>query len=128
MAFNSILVISYGRSGSTLLQGILNSIKGNLIRGENNNFCYSMYRAYKAISATKKHEGQLPTSPWFGSESLFISQVKAIMYYRYLVGNKTDILCYDFKEIRYTSLHIGNDLEDYLFFFKASVPKCCIHI
>lgn len=36
--FGSILVITYGRSGSTLLQGILNSIDGILIRGENHNF------------------------------------------------------------------------------------------
>ena len=34
LKFDYIFIISYGRSGSTLLQGVLNSIDGVLIRGE----------------------------------------------------------------------------------------------
>jgi hypothetical protein len=33
--FPNIFVVTYGRSGSTLLQGVLNGIPGFLIRGEN---------------------------------------------------------------------------------------------
>lgn len=47
--FGSVLIITYGRSGSTLLQGILNSIPGYLIRGENENLMAHFYNAYKII-------------------------------------------------------------------------------
>jgi hypothetical protein len=30
-----VFIVTYGRSGSTLLQGVLNSIPGYLVRGEN---------------------------------------------------------------------------------------------
>ena len=49
MKFDSVLIVTYGRSGSTLLQGILNSIEGCLIRGENDNFCFALYQAHQSI-------------------------------------------------------------------------------
>ena len=52
--FDVILIITYGRSGSTLLQGILNSISGVLVRGENANMCYHVFYAYQAILEAKK--------------------------------------------------------------------------
>lgn len=39
MKFNHILIITYGRSGSTLLMSLLNTVDGVLIAGENYNLC-----------------------------------------------------------------------------------------
>ncbi len=38
-----LFIVTYGRSGSTLLQGILNSIPGYLIRGENRAALFHLY-------------------------------------------------------------------------------------
>lgn len=49
MRFNHILIITYGRSGSTLLMSLLNTVDGVLIAGENYNVCLHLFRAYKAL-------------------------------------------------------------------------------
>lgn len=65
-----LFVITYGRSGSTLLQGILNTIDGYLIRGENRGLMGDLYtfhqRAVKDRDERKKAEPIPVTHPWFG--------------------------------------------------------------
>ncbi len=41
-AKRSVIVITYGRTGSTLLVGLLNSAEKTLIRGENGNFFFNL--------------------------------------------------------------------------------------
>ena len=68
--FRHLFVITYGRSGSTLLQGLLNSIDGMLIRGENNNVVVNLFQAHAALSLTKKKfikDTRAPTAAWFGA-------------------------------------------------------------
>lgn len=130
MNFKSILIITYGRSGSTLLQGLLNSIDCCLIRGENSNFCYYLFKAYQSIGLAQSQNGETPQSPWFGSQffndRLFISQCKLIVY-KFLLGDhyldNEKINCYGFKEIRYSSNHISNDFENYLKFLSKLFPN-----
>ena len=78
--FKSILIITYGRSGSTLLQGVLNNNEGVIIWGENNNMCYHMFKAYKAILKSKKQNGKFKNNPFYGSElldaELFLTQTQ----------------------------------------------------
>jgi hypothetical protein len=78
MNFNSILVVTYGRSGSTLLQGLSNSIDCCLIRGENSIFCNYLFKTYQSIGLAQSQNGETFQSPWFGSQflndRLFISQ------------------------------------------------------
>ena len=70
MNFESILIITYGRSGSTLLQGVLNAIDGVLIRGENMNMCFHMFKTYQAILTSKSKSERSPQSPFFGAKLL----------------------------------------------------------
>ena len=42
--FRTVNIVTYGRSGSTLLMGLLNAIDGYRIRGENFN-CFEELRA-----------------------------------------------------------------------------------
>lgn len=128
MNFHSILIITYGRSGSTLLQGILNSIEGILIRGENYNFCYDLYKAYMNIKASRKHCGKNPQQPWYGcnslDENLFLNDIQNTVK-SLLIGDMTKsnfIKCYGFKEIRYIKQHVPN-FDDYLKFLRKIFPK-----
>jgi len=131
MNFNSILIITYGRSGSTLLQGLLNANSDCIIRGENYNFCYYLFKAYQSIVYSQVFDGKSPTSPWYGNdclnERIFLSQIKNLMY-KFLVGNvyeKNDpkVNCYGFKEIRYSRQDIGDDFDEYLEFLRKIFPN-----
>ena len=61
MNYQHVLIITYGRSGSTLLQGLLNSIDGCIVRGENYDACKGLFRTYQAVSYTHL---TLPTTPY----------------------------------------------------------------
>ena len=41
--YNFVFIFTYGRSGSTLLMGLLNSLPHYCIRGENNNLLHRLY-------------------------------------------------------------------------------------
>ena len=128
LLFQSILIITYGRSGSTLLQGILNSIDGCLIRGENNNFCFHLFKSYNAIVTTKEHKNtNSTTNAWYGAslldEKKFIHQTKNLIK-EFLLADKIsdkNITCYGFKEIRY--LNEMDSFFEYLEFLKKIFPK-----
>jgi len=109
MNFKSVLIITYGRSGSTLLQGLLNSIDGCIVRGENYNFCYGLFLAYQSLIKTKLEFGKKGslevTSPWYGAalydEQRYITDARTLVLNQLLQEGDGDIKCYGFKEIRY---------------------------
>jgi len=65
-----LFVVTYGRSGSTLLQGVLNSIDGYQIRGENREALFHLYRYHSTLeSESHNHTRSQPLTPrdaWFG--------------------------------------------------------------
>ena len=126
MHYRSILVVTYGRSGSTLLQGILNSIDGVVIRGENNDFCFGLYQAWRSLVLTQKHckGSDSPRNSWYGASDLkpelFIAQVRNLIRDQLLPKDQVDI-CYGFKEIRY--LKRLDELTSYLDFLSIVFPE-----
>ncbi|MGH3506762.1 MAG: sulfotransferase [Nocardioidaceae bacterium] len=44
-----VFVVTYGRSGSTLTQGLLNTMPGALVRGENDFYILHLYRAWAGV-------------------------------------------------------------------------------
>jgi hypothetical protein len=44
-----VFVVTYGRSGSTLTQGMLNALPRTLVRGENNLFLLPIFRSWKGL-------------------------------------------------------------------------------
>src|SRR3954464_1127587 len=46
-----VFVVTYGRSGSTLVQGLLNALPGTLVRGENNFYILPLFQAWSLASA-----------------------------------------------------------------------------
>ena len=106
-----LFIVTYGRSGSTLLQNLVNSIPGYEVRGENNNALLHYYRAWKAIESNetlaRMRDANVVTDqthPWFGGEKVFPRQLG-----RGLVRNfSTNVLkpsdgvrVSGFKEIRF---------------------------
>ena len=128
--FESVLIVTYGRSGSTLLQGILNNIDGVLVRGENNNFIYGLYEAYKKLIDTRNYEDiTQPNNSWYGAGEinleLFLHDCQNMVRNILLADKKNDknILCYGFKEIRYFEVYQQQkDIADYLNFLAKIFP------
>lgn len=52
-----VFVVTYGRSGSTLTQGMLNTLPRTLVRGENNLYLLPMFRAYASLETFKDKFG-----------------------------------------------------------------------
>lgn len=69
----NIFIVTYGRSGSTLLQSLLNTIPGCQIRGENHNAFESLWASCLRAQKTKAGWGsnaRPPNHPWHGSEAV----------------------------------------------------------
>ncbi|MBN2700260.1 MAG: sulfotransferase [Methylothermaceae bacterium] len=136
MKFNSILIITYGRTGSTLLMGLLNAIPGVLIRGENMNICVGLYQAWQSLLAVDKHlskTGQLDNSrhsthPFFGGAELdkrkFIRDARNLIEKQLVPHSKKDVHCWGFKEVRYLPHSLGGaaHLSSYLEFLNILMP------
>lgn len=106
MNYRSILIVTYGRSGSTLLQGVLNTIPGVLIRGENYDLCWGLYGAWKALNNARNDWGtraQAPSDAWYGADRLnpeqFVASARQLVVEQ--LAPEDDCNCIGFKEIRY---------------------------
>ncbi|MDZ5623583.1 sulfotransferase [Nocardioides bizhenqiangii] len=49
-----VFVVTYGRSGSTLVQGILNAMPRTLVRGENGLYVQHLFRAWQAADGIRE--------------------------------------------------------------------------
>jgi len=69
-----VFVVTYGRSGSTLVQGMLNSMPRTLVRGENGLYVQHLFRAWQAADVIRqKRKGppaRKPTNAFFGINAL----------------------------------------------------------
>lgn len=136
MNYQSILIVTYGRSGSTLLQGVINSIEGCLIRGENNNFCFPLFKAYQSILKAKEkaanvvaeYPATVVNHPWYGAplldENLFLVRCQELVKDLLLAdqNHSPTIECYGFKE-RYTYPEILDEFEEYIQFLSKIFPN-----
>lgn len=116
-----IFIVTYGRSGSTLLMNILNTADGCVIRGENNNALYHLYRSYRSIVEAQEAHGRWSgkqTSAWWG-----IADVDLQRYRDQLVGIFVERVLRPepqhkvagFKEIRFSQDDVP-DLADFIDF------------
>ena len=130
--YGYVFVVSYGRSGSTLLMGLLNAIPGYRVRGENYN---TLYRLYQADAAVAKACGKfssadhlLPQSSWYGTprvrEHAFRAGLLTAFVDNVLRPEPGDRVL-GFKEIRYTPPQIP-DLDEYRAFLLDAFPRARI--
>lgn len=128
-----VFIVTYGRSGSTLLMNVLNSADGCCVRGENNGALYTLFESYKGVLNAQQYrdfvmESHRQTSPWFGLSDInvdeygkklakaFVAEIIHPPALDFLVG---------FKEIRYTDDDI-DDLDGFLKFVVKSFPNAKI--
>jgi hypothetical protein len=69
-------VVTYGRSGSTLVQGLLNTLPGGLVRGENNFFVLPLFRSWSALREFHKKYAGLATDRGVQSAFYGIDEVR----------------------------------------------------
>ena len=125
MTWRYLFVVTYGRSGSTLLQGILNSIPGYLIRGENGGALYHLFRFHSTIEweRDQNRRGQIldSRSPYFGIDEYAsdqaVSDMRALVV-RNLLRPSPGVRVVGFKEIRW----FQREWEDYLDFIERLFP------
>lgn len=124
-ALSYLFVVTYGRSGSTLVQGLLNAIPGYLIRGENRGVTYRLYQYHQALEAAReefsRREVLSSRDSWYGidkfSSSVAITQMRALMLDT-LLKPEPDTRVIGFKEIRW----FYGDWERYVAFVQELFP------
>ncbi len=127
-----VVVLAVGRSGSTLLQGILNALPGVLVRGENNGFLLSLFSAHHALRAaqiTWGGETTPPENPWYGAEllrpSLFRRAIAAMVIEQLCAGvDSGKYRAIGFKEIRWLPEDLqGINLHVFLSFIEQTFER-----
>jgi Sulfotransferase family len=119
-----LFIVTYGRSGSTLLQGIISSIPGYLIRGENGGAVYNLYRFHATASrqrAARSAGWRRPENAWFGiggyPNRLALSELRRVIIAT-LIRPERSSRVVGFKEIRW----LQTDLHEYVDFLRAAFP------
>ena len=123
-----VFVITYGRSGSTVLMRLLNTLDGYHIKGENWNTLLPLYRSFRNLnSAHSIHgdEGVRSDGPWWG-----VDKVNPDRFARRLVDTfveeviqpPEDARVLGFKEVRY--FQCFSELEPFIAFMRRFCSPC----
>lgn len=132
LRFKHLIIVSYGRTGSTLLQGLLNSVDGVLVRGESKNYFLCLWKAHLHLSVAIDSHGPdsfFANRPFFGmaavDEKQWMSDLQRLVR-NFLLGrdeSSAHVKCLGFKEVKF--YEAGEDLASYLAFLEQLLPNCC---
>ena len=120
-----LFVVTYGRSGSTLLMGVLNTLPGYLIRGENRDALHHLFLFHRTMLTESGRRPRpllrQPTHPFFGIVGY--PPERSIRLQRRLVLDtvlrpREDTRVTGFKEIRW----YHSDLEEYVAWLREVCP------
>ena len=106
-----VFVVTYGRSGSTVVQNLLNAIPGYCIRGENGNALSGLARSWHQIATAEPRQGlkargtpTTPEEPWYGAEHIDphrYGSYLANLFVREILALPAGTRVGGFKEIRF---------------------------
>lgn len=106
--FTPVFVVTYGRSGSTLLQGLLNALPRTVVRGENGFYVIDLFRATRRATtfatSHNKHGIRNVTSAFYGLYTVrskaFVTGTRRLMV-PMLLGEhrRADVDRLGFKEV-----------------------------
>ena len=111
------MVRSYGRSGSTLINRLLNEIDGYCVRGENGGVIRTLANSFRVLSSTWQFAGDYrddDCSPWFGFQQVDPVEWRQRLAREFVEGilkPPPGTRVTGFKEVRYTP----EDMDDGLF-------------
>lgn len=120
-----VFVVTYGRSGSTLLMGLLNSLPGYLLRGENWDALHHLYLFHRTLEeGSRRWEPtrlRRRTHPFYGASDFPVAT--SLEGIRQLVLDtvlrpEEDTRVTGFKEIRWH----GEDVEEYVAWLRQVFP------
>lgn len=117
-----VFIVTYGRSGSTLVQKLIGGLPGYHIRGENSDALRGLARSYRAALKAKEGFGAEPTppdAPWYGAYEIDprrYGESLADQFVRQILVPPPDARAVGFKEIRY--FHDPDELEHYIGFIR----------
>ncbi len=123
-----LTVVTYGRTGSTVLQAALNALPGVVVRGENYGALRGLNAYVQAVAETAdRHHAGKPTHPWYGSARLSPADVVSDLRRHVLstiLRPRPDTTWIGFKEVRYEPGHFADydDLLNYLLFLDKLFP------
>ena len=123
-----IVIVTYGRSGSTLLQRIIQTIPNSCIRGENYATLFSLFQAAKRAKRSKEEFTYLASKsghPWFGADKIrhaFFEQQLCEAFISSVLVPPNLVSWLGFKEIRFQEC--GDEFEPYLDFIRRNFRNC----
>lgn len=123
-----LAVVTYGRTGSTVVQAALNALPGVRVRGENYAALRGLRQYVQSVAETaSRHHAGRPDHPWFGSARLDPGHVLVDLRRHvtdFLLRPAADTTVVGFKEIRYEPGHFVDydDMLDYLIFLDKLLP------
>jgi len=124
-----VFIVTYGRSGSTLVQTVLQAVPGYFVRGENENTLYAVFEAWRRARCIRQRfdtRRQVPQhGPWYGADEVDADALAARMIDAFIaevIRPPENARRVGFKEIRYGDLS-AEDLTDYLEFMRRFFPR-----
>ena len=130
-SYQYVVIFTYGRTGSTVLQAALNSVDGVCVRGENYGVGNQLEKLYKAARRTRTEQsGGITTdtiSPWYGAHLVdpdgLLEDLRRTFVGRVL-RPETGTRVLGFKEIRHTPDYFEtiDDLLEYALFLDLLLP------
>lgn len=124
-----IFIVTYGRSGSTVLQSILQAIPGYFVRGENMNALFPLYQASKAAHTARYVHGKnshAADDPWYGANEIdpeSYTQRLLASFVSEILQPPADARVVGFKEIRFHEAGT-EDFEPFLNFIYDNFSGC----
>lgn len=123
---NCLFIVTYGRSGSTVLQRMLQTLPDSHIVGENAAAFEGVYHTMLRLRWAKQKMGRSkrPAShPWYGVNAMDLpgfGAAAAAGFVQHVLGAPASARYVGFKEIRYFRLR--NRFDDYLDFMWSVFP------
>jgi hypothetical protein len=125
-----VFVVSSGRSGSTLVQGLLNALPGVLVRGENGFYLLALFRSQRRLRNYQRSFGGnswTPTSAFYGIAEAdpddFARATRRLMHTQLLARhNPLSVRTLGFKEIRWEELRT-DEWPAFFDFFERIFPN-----
>lgn len=130
--FRYVFVVTYGRSGSTLIQGLLNALPRTLVRGENNFYVLHLYRAWADLRAFRelhlKHNPRANHSAFYGLHEIrpaSLVRTTHDLLTEHMLGSvrprQVDVL--GFKEVLWHRV-TEEEVADFFDFLDRAFPDC----
>lgn len=120
-----LFVMTYGRSGSTLVNGLLNALPGYLVRGENEHALQHLFAYHRALADLEQRKpapvSSPPTHPFYGIGEVRLR--RSLVACRRLaletvLRPRADTRVVGFKEIRW----YDEDMEAYVAWLREVFP------